>query len=310
MTLIEFLSLGLIPGKKYTVILKEKWAEEPVEQELYFKGFRFFYGRKTGDETQIIPIFNETTKSGRMSPKHYNGIATWVEHIIDVKGTSPTQTYLYDDLLGLDRAISRIGLNVKRQTINLLQEMNELFPGKKITIDPDCACPATHYFKHGAQSVTITGAGIDANGIPVFDIQGEFDNEKDIPAEMIEPDSWPYLEKCILDSIGSPFHDEDTETFIDEDATWKAIPLEKIKKSSILEKTGILLSLAADLWMRDLPFKKKIGLISMMNHKFDPEKFIAENDEDLQEDLLICEWNNYDAKVRTMLFQNETRSKN
>ena len=303
MTIIEFLSLGLVPGKKYNVTLKTSFDKKPVTETLFFKGFRFYYGRSHGDrEEDIIPVFNEMTKNGKMSPRHYTARSTWTEYIVSVTDPEaekdPTQEPIrvlsFKEADSMYLTVRNIENNAWRQLMTLLHEMGRLFPGRDIQISDDVAPGAVFYYKHGCAACTITRAIPNDGGTPAFYLVDEYLDEA-ANWDQIEPTSWAFLLSAVMDAIRHPFFpdDEDKKTFIDMDASWKDIPLDKVEDTLVLKETRLLDSLAADLWFKRLTEKQKKETFKPFDKT--PEQIDKEWD---------TEW---DDAQKTILFHSATK---
>lgn len=306
MTIIEFLSLGLVPGRKYNVTLKASYDKEPVTWALFFNGFRFFNGRSRGkEENDIIPVFNEANKNGRMSPKHFSARATWPEHIVSITDADtagrpvdePIRILNPQEAESISEAVRNIEANSWRQLMTLLREMGRLFPGRTIQLDYNTAPAAVLYHKHGASPCNITRIHLKAEGSPSFFAVGEFLDEW-AGWDEFDPDSWSELLTIVMDAIQHPFipDDEEEKTFIDEETSWKDIPLKEVEGTEVLKSTGLLDGLAADLWFKELSAEQKKATF---------ERFGYEKEEDI-----LREWETqWDDNQKHILFSAITSKK-
>lgn len=140
MTLNQFLSYGLEPGKKYIVRLKTG-RNSKKDFTLYFKGFRNFCCRKVVSyPSDIIPVFCETTALGKMSKKHFVSWSTNLDNIVAI--FTPKDGTIYkpitkDEVSTLILAGQNYRCRAAAEIRDIIREMGFLFPGKLIPISPE-----------------------------------------------------------------------------------------------------------------------------------------------------------------------------
>lgn len=140
MTLNQFLSYGLEPGKKYIVRLKTG-GNSNKDFTLYFKGFRNFCCKKVVSyPSDIVPVFCETTPSGRMSKKHFVSWSTDLDHIVAIftpKDGTVYKPITKDEVSTLILASQNYRHRAETEIRDIIREMDSLFPGKLIPISPE-----------------------------------------------------------------------------------------------------------------------------------------------------------------------------
>lgn len=226
MNLIEFLSCGPAYGKLYTVTSQTSVDDGPVVENLYFGGFRLKFGKERVDCSQsIVPVFNLPKKDGGMSRKT-RGFPLFLEFILSVEaaelsgGVSDKATVAsLDDASGLANAGWNIHSLAMNNLLRLMREMNVLFPGKKVYLDPDFGCSVIQHFKHGCFSCSIIAVGINGAGNKVtFDLSDYEcgDTFNDVEEDECSIENSAYILHAVMESIAEPNFDEFDDRFDDE----------------------------------------------------------------------------------------------
>ena len=269
MTLIEFISIGLRYGQRCKVTIGGQADQTPVTYELFFAGFRFFCGRTTGyGRDDIIPIFNEPAKNGKMSYRRFRQ-TYWLNTLLSVEPADSEKTYLNRrDIDGLDRAIQRCDAACRDKLNEIVNEMDGLFPGKKILIQQAIRPGAIYFDKNSCCSCLIDAVYVKDSKI-VYDISDGYMTETTVPQNLVgigTADNHAGLLLAVIDSIEDPVFSD--EGFIREDTPWTDIPDTDRKKTPALLAAGCLDKLKQNRWFDSLPLQRKQELLK---GEFSPE---------------------------------------
>lgn len=259
MKLIELLSAGLAYGKAYNVTIQTYTDHTPVTERLYFGGFRLKNDSARVDNADsIVPVFMVPNEDGSMSRRVRSGLPTWLEFIVGIE-PADLKNGLADFPMPMDgeeaEALSNSVWNITKRTHNnilrLLREMDVLFPGKKIRLDPENPVCAVHYYRHGCESCTIEAVGLNAGKTDlVYDINYECgDNESDVDDDNMGFENKAWLLSIVRDAIADPVFDEDGEdlTFITEGTKAEEIPDPDPEKTPFLYHSKIIERLKKNL---------------------------------------------------------------
>ena len=256
MTILEFMALGLIHGHKYTVTFKNPATDKPEKETLFFNGYSCYAGKNVvRNNNDIVPVFNLPTKNGKMSRNQFVKFTTRAEEILEVETGDDTETIGYDETF--QHALDAIEKRSRNQLLAIVREMDHLFPGKKILLDPDDRVCSVRYYKYDCTSTEINAIWIN-NGKVVLDVEGNDDNDNGVPFVSVDPNSYAELLQNVMQNILYPYMGENS--FVDENTRYEDIP--EPEPNSILARTECILMLKCHYWFRQLPFQKKQEIIS------------------------------------------------
>ena len=258
MTLAEFLSIGLKHGQKCKVTIQNPTDKKASVFEVFFAGYRFYCNRTTGQTPDdIIPVFNEPTKNGKMSNKRFRAEYCWLGNIVNIEPAESGQAYLTKrEVGGLDRAAMNSDARCRANLYDIVREMSTLFPGKKILIQPDIQVCAIDYTKHGCYACEIAAVYLDGDGQLVYDLGGNDYYAEAIPEKSVDPaNSYAELLLSVLESIEDPVYGK--EAFIHEKTPWDTIPDVDYDKTPALGAAKCLKALKHNRWFDSLPLEKK-----------------------------------------------------
>lgn len=256
---MEFLSLGIGYGQRVTLTLKDINGETR-SVDCHFAGFRFFMGRATCDSPgDIIPVFNATSKNGKMLNRHIYE-HTKLDNIISIKTAEATGiSSLPGNIPSLGRAVDNIEKTSRHFLEMVLKEMSVLFPGKKIRFDmDDRRNAAVYYYKHDSDVPDITAVCFK-DGKVRYELEGEYTNEQDVTDSEIDVFSYTRILETVLENIRRPYVPEGCEDnfFSPDEQSWKDIPDVDPDKQPYLHSTLVLEELKADLWFESLSDEEK-----------------------------------------------------
>ena len=257
---MEFLSLGIGYGQRVTLTLRDM-CDNIKKVDCHFGGFRLFAGKtKVFSSRDVVPVFNVSSKNGRMLNKHIYE-STMLENIIHVSVSerSLEDIDLSEDVRSLWNTSNNICSTCASVTRKILRDMSVLFPGKKVYIDMENErVGAVRYHKHGSDAVDIA-ALCYRDGHLLYDIESEYYNEKDVEDGLVDLFSEEQLLDCVLSNIRVPYVPEDcTDAFFNpEEQTWKDIPDVRREDMPELFGTYALQELRADQWFGSLTEEEK-----------------------------------------------------
>ncbi len=258
MTLAEFLSIGLNHGQKCKVTIQNPSDRKASVYEVFFFGFRFYCYRTTGQTPDdIIPVFNEPTKNGKMSSKRFHAEYCWLGNIVNIEPLNPGQAHLTKrEVCSLDRAAMGNDARCRASLYDIVREMNTLFPGKKILIQPGTRVCAIGYAKYDCYPVQIAAVYLDGDGQMVYDLSGDDYSAEAVPEKSVDPaNSYAELLLSVLESIEDPVYGE--ESFIHEKTPWDAIPDVDYDKTPAIGAAKCMKTLKQNRWFDSLPLEKK-----------------------------------------------------
>jgi len=258
MNLIQFLSCGVTYGKQYDVTIQSPTDKEPVKERLYFGGFRMKHNQyRIGDENALVPIFFLPKKDGTMSGTTRDGLPTWLEHIIAIENPMllngvTDMPFITDqqDVDALQCSIYNLNRIAYNNTLRLMREMNLLFPGKAVRLDPETPVGAVNYYKHGCCPCNIiTVAMNDKNTDLVYEVSDYEGENEERDDDDLGFDNRGYLLEALMRCIEEPVFGEydDEETFIAEGTKGEEIPDPDPEKTPFLYKSGLLVKLKNNL---------------------------------------------------------------
>lgn len=260
MNLIQFLSTGPVHGKAYDVTIKRPYEDKPETRRLFFAGYRLKYGAMlSGSDDDIVPVFTDPTKNGKMGRAHSSH--TWTDYIISITPVDGAEgvaaTTGLDDAFSLAEAGWGLRRLAENNLLRLMREMNVLFPGKKIRVSIDRGCHVVQHFKHGCAACTILAVGLNEAGTSVtFDISDYECGETydDVEDEDFSIENYGHILHSVMASIADPAFDEypDDEDeagtyFVQPGTDPESLPCTTKELTPILHRTGLLTKLNENL---------------------------------------------------------------
>jgi len=243
MEIFEFISKGLKAGEKVKITLNDN-----TTKEYFFDGYDIPQGTRMYSIELLIPIFRKVSNNGRMLS---NRVYLYLGDIANVEGEMFKGISL-EEINEMNRADDIIQNRAKEILREIVKEMNSLFPGKKIFLDPEMV---------GTVNATIpNNYDIDAADIySLFIKKGKvycdvytFDDsvQKEL-ADLCDVD-YPLLLKALTDSIKDPWLEESNGKNFAETLTSDDIPDADREKHPVLKSTFLLSFLAANLWYYEI----------------------------------------------------------
>lgn len=128
MTFTEFISHNLRSGDKARLVLST-CSDETKEVIAFFKGFRIIFGQNISDVNNLYPVFCKMTKNGKISRQHTDEY-TGLYNIVSIENLNEKPLLAISEIRGLMNASAVTADGCKKLVINILKELNDLFPGK------------------------------------------------------------------------------------------------------------------------------------------------------------------------------------
>ena len=283
MTLTEFLAHGLREGDRCTVAIKSYATGETKDHTLFFKGFRFYFGKTHAESVDdIIPVFCLPAKGGdKPSRRHFDECATWLENIVSIVPDGTPRPLTDGDLSSLQAAEGVTERRVRGQLEAIVREMATLFPGRKIVFERDDRPCGVHWYGHDGEA-----AGCDISAIykdtETDHILADIEESDCVPEygvrlSDIEPESWGELLLTVMRTIQTP--GEADGQFVAPDAKEKDIPEAPKDTCPVLTTTGLIRKLRQNRWFRALPTETKR---SILEHDFDNVDTVSDPELDLK----------------------------
>lgn len=280
MTLNQFLSYGLVPGKKYIVRLRDS-RKRQRDFTLFFKGFRIFADQHVATcPSDIIPVFCEMTPSGKMSRKHFVSESTDLDHIVYIM--TPEEGTFYkpitrEEVQTLRLASQNYSHRAAHEVLDILHEMMHIFPNFDQTVVPlNPIRPVQAVWGNNDENHSVILAiGKDfASKAPYFIAEDRNGKRVKVFFHDAHIEDNLQLLSALLAAIEDPYYDPDgKETpFIAFRSNEKGgyvpavrhedIPSAKEKKTPVLHFLDTIDILKANLWFDSLPEdvqKKSLG---------------------------------------------------
>lgn len=258
MNLTEFLSICPEYGKPYQFNIKTPTDENPVSKRLYFGGFCFMSNMGRPDkEAKLIPILMLPAEDGTMSNKVHGGLPTRLEWIVSIENhemrNGVTDFHMATEpgeAESLSNAVNNLNLIAYNNTLRLMREMNVLFPGKAVRLDPETPVGAVNYYKHGCCPCNIiTVAMDDKNTDLVYEVSDYEGGNEQRDDDDLGFDNRGYLLEALMRCIEEPVFGEydDEETFIADGTKAEDIPDPDPEKTPFLYRSKIIERLKENL---------------------------------------------------------------
>ena len=262
MTPLQLITLGLSRGTKIELSYKN-WKNETITVNCFFGGYRNFMGQyRIDNEYDLVPIFYEEGKNGRMRNKRLEGAPYDPRYIIGIRVLEENTPFIWNESNDLYLAHRNLDFRARFLIENIVTEMLSLFPGKKILFG-EYRCGGYISYKYGAGFADFKAIYLDSHDDLVVDFTTDSDQETSYPYDEVDIDSTVVL-SCLCDAIKRPLFDEyedkDTlkENFIDpETVSWKDIPNETKSEHPTIYRLQLLHMLKTNLWFKNLDKKKK-----------------------------------------------------
>lgn len=168
MTINNFLAYNLRVGDKVrlTLSIKDGITKEIVA---FFQGFRILFGQHIGSADNLYPVFCKVAKNGKMSRYHTDEY-TGLNEILSIENLNDSSYVELDKFQGLLNASHVTEEYCEKLVINILKELDSLFPGKWLCLY-DNPFNAAFWEEHA-------GIATGINARP-FRIRYAKDNDKD-----------------------------------------------------------------------------------------------------------------------------------
>lgn len=271
MTLEQFLSYGLIPGCKYRVRLKTGGGKHK-DFILFFKGFRLFAGSQSVQHShEVVPVFCEPTANGKMSRKHFVQYSTQVHDIVAIMSTEESEYAVINEYVAssMEFAYSNFKIRAAQQVRHIIDEMNLLFPGQVIPINPENTVAVEYGDTH--ESYPALGFCMDGDGRACAVIEDETGAYVKMPLCFCETGSPLRLLQVLIRSIENPYKtfkekphfNSIVKYTVDRHGEWKCgtdhdkLPVTNEGTMPVLSELETIEVLRANLWFAALPYPRQ-----------------------------------------------------
>jgi len=250
MNILSFICLGLKPGCKVNITFNDNRTDT-----CYFDGYEYYPGI-IKELRYLAPVFRKQSKNGKMLSTRIHYCLDDISFVVPVEN----QTRLKDIEAILD-ASSRIENRARTTLRALVQEMNKLFPGRKIIFDTDLHGSIASTLPHNngqGEFVDIVSLFVDPDsGAIMCDVYSECDRFN-VKLDKLADTDFPALLWTTVASIKDPYLDEEYGgNFTECIDSWKDVPATVRNDTPVLHDLGIFDILRANLWFYSLPEEKR-----------------------------------------------------
>lgn len=291
MLLIELLSHNLRHGDRVRLTCASTLGEEKTI-ECFFAGWRIMGGgNTTRTELDIMPVFREITKNGKMSNRKIDAwpVTENIVHIAKVNAAKDEAPYYEsNDYCSAYLAYHNIAKTARAQFTGIVGEMAKLFPGKKIRLDPtDEMIPCIDYNGEGPISCEITAIGY-AEGKVVVDILDDVGPRANVPVTHLTNIDYVDLLDALLAAIRFPAED----SFLEKGCGWTDVPdpREDVDNYPLLAAAGILTDLKANMWLESLTEEQKEKVLDTEPYKYMHARHLQNNPEESEATTPFLQW--------------------
>lgn len=274
MSPLEFFASNLNRRQKVKLIWRHPSSDNVKEVICFFKGYRNYCEKRVVDNADdIIPVFCECTKNGKMSNRELRDYIK-LEDIANIEILGPFSNIPTPQVPNWNNAVNVINKVARQQILAILKDMDSLFPGMSVPLskDGDPRLVLSVAESHGGVDIEYPGVVLSLSckdGHIVYEIDQDVETFKGTSGVFV-PNFAEVLDALVNSILDPPAGDEDDEIPGQDcirlhDYTWETLPLADKDKQPTLFELGLLEQLRVNLWWESLSEKDKTDL---MNGKF------------------------------------------